>query len=887
MPKIIKKYDPVFFTLILLAALSMPAGSYAQGARKMERRADESFKNKAYYNAAKLYASLLYDSAALTTTPDLLYPYQPANHGHSAKVRSSHRATVLYQLAESYRLCYHYKEALAPYEQYLASQDTKFPLARLWYGNCLIADNEPEKAIAAFTLFLKNYKKEDGYTQSAKLGIASGHFIIKNKSLRPQAAIVRLAAAVSADGSNFGLDKINDSSFWFSTSRHERNKQNETIYPVRLYSGKFNSGQVEKIAALAVKDMNTGASSLSADGLTLYFTGWKDNVKLPGTYTIFYMKRAAVDSSWSTPVALPDPVNVTGFNSRQPFITKDNSYLFFSSDRPGGSGQYDIWMVQMNGRQPVSAASNLGNTVNTMAEEASPFYDADSSCLYFSSDGREGMGGMDIYKVSGNPGANQWSANVTNLGYPYNSVKNDLYFSKDARSDTTYLSSDRSSSCCLELFKAVRLPYKDTTAAKDSVLINMAAIQSKRLQDSLNSVAEDERIRKRLMDSINEITVQRAYINYNFASTRIRRTDHAQLNTMVRMMKNNPTLNILVASFTDCIGTQSNNIRLSRRRSESVEAYLLEKGIDASRINIDFFGKKHFIMPCREDSSYDQDKQIANRRSDLVLTTEKKPKWRPSGKELDIKEVAVGVTDAMNSTAAQSIGDRLDAAKKPVSGNNNTSDDNTADKKRSLAVSQPQKNRLTNKLYSTEAADNNKRKQVTARNLQQEKAQPVTAVVPDSAKKVITRRSADVLPDKMAITELLDFTPRLKAPDVVAEMTKRIPRKPLYLYSTSDSVNIELYDNGVFDYDSVSVIYNKKLIVYKQLLQVNKPISFYVKLDSDQSKNEMIFFAENLGLTPPNSALMVITDGENKRTEVNVASDLDHNTVVYFIKVKK
>ena len=292
-------------------------------------------------------------------------------------------------------------------------------------------------------------------------------------------------------------------------------------------------------------------------------------------------------------------------------------------------------------------------------------------------------------------------------------------------------------------------------------------------------------------------------------------------------------------------------------------------------------------MPCREDSSYDQDKQIANRRSDLVLTTEKKPKWRPSGKELDIKEVAVGVTDAMNSTAAQSIGDRLDAAKKPVSGNNNTSDDNTADKKRSLAVSQPQKNRLTNKLYSTEAADNNKRKQVTARNLQQEKAQPVTAVVPESAKKVITRRSADVLPDKMAITELLDFTPRLKAPDVVAEMTKRIPRKPLYLYSTSDSVNIELYDNGVFDYDSVSVIYNKKLIVYKQLLQVNKPISFYVKLDSDQSKNEMIFFAENLGLTPPNSALMVITDGENKRTEVNVASDLDHNTVVYFIKVKK
>jgi hypothetical protein len=75
--------------------------------------------------------------------------------------------------------------------------------------------------------------------------------------------------------------------------------------------------------------------------------------------------------------------------------------------------------------------------------------------------------------------------------------------------------------------------------------------------------------------------------------------------------------------------------------------------------------------------------------------------------------------------------------------------------------------------------------------------------------------------------------------------------------------------------------------VYKELLQVNKPISFFVKLDNDQTKNEMIFFAENLGLTPPNSALMVITDADNKRTEVSVSSDLNTNVVIYFIKLNK
>ena len=58
-------------------------------------------------------------------------------------------------------------------------------------------------------------------------------------------------------------------------------------------------------------------------------------------------------------------------------------------------------------------------------------------------------------------------------------------------------------------------------------------------------------------------------------------------------------------------------------------------------------------------------------------------------------------------------------------------------------------------------------------------------------------------------------------------------------------------------------------------------------IDKDQSKNVMVFFADNLGLIPPNSALMVITDGEGKRTEVSVTNDLEHNTIIYFIKQLK
>lgn len=131
------------------------------------------------------------------------------------------------------------------------------------------------------------------------------------------------------------------------------------------------------------------------------------------------------------------------------------------------------------------------------------------------------------------------------------------------------------------------------------------------------------------------------------------------------------------------------------------------------------------------------------------------------------------------------------------------------------------------------------------------------------------------------------FYMQRKEADLVEEMSKRISKTPILLHANSDSVHIELYDNGVFDYDTISIIYNGKLLIFKQLLKVDKAISFYVKVDGDERKNEMIFFADNLGLIPPNSALMVITDGEAKRTEVSVTNDLGHNAIIYFIKPKK
>ena len=95
-----------------------------------------------------------------------------------------------------------------------------------------------------------------------------------------------------------------------------------------------------------------------------------------------------------------------------------------------------------------------------------------------------------------------------------------------------------------------------------------------------------------------------------------------------------------------------------------------------------------------------------------------------------------------------------------------------------------------------------------------------------------------------------------------------------------DSVTVSLYDNGDIDGDSVTLIYNNNIITTHQLLTAQAK-TFVLKVEPGNARNELVMYAENLGSIPPNTALMIITDG-NKRYEVNVSSSKDRNGVVAF-----
>jgi hypothetical protein len=95
------------------------------------------------------------------------------------------------------------------------------------------------------------------------------------------------------------------------------------------------------------------------------------------------------------------------------------------------------------------------------------------------------------------------------------------------------------------------------------------------------------------------------------------------------------------------------------------------------------------------------------------------------------------------------------------------------------------------------------------------------------------------------------------------------------------SFKVDLYDNGEIDGDSISLFYNGKLLLSNKRLS-DKPISISLDVNTGKAINELTMYAENLGTLPPNTALMIVTDGE-KRYEVRIASDLKKSGTIRFV----
>lgn len=160
--------------------------------------------------------------------------------------------------------------------------------------------------------------------------------------------------------------------------------------------------------------------ALSPDGNTLFI--YKDD----GGGDIYYCEKQS-DGKWGEPQPLPGIINST-FRESSISITKDENVLYFASERPGGFGGSDIYVCTKDSKGEWSRVKNLGPNINTEFDEDGPYIDYDGKTLYFSSQGKKGMGGFDLFKSTLlNEKTNEWSE-PENMGYPINSPDDDIYF---------------------------------------------------------------------------------------------------------------------------------------------------------------------------------------------------------------------------------------------------------------------------------------------------------------------------------------------------------------------------------------------------------------------------------------------------------------------------
>lgn len=384
-------------------------------------------------------------------------------------------------------------------------------------------------------------------------------------------------------------------------------------------------------------NQNEGAQTLSSDGSYMYFTACNRPGGL-GNCDIYFS--AYKDGKWTEPSNLGLPVNSSRWES-QPSISADGKTLFFSSSRPGGFGGKDIWFSQLNEQNVWTKPKNLGNVINTVGDEMSPFIHFDGKTLYFASDGRVGMGGFDIF-MTRLQNDSTWTE-PKNLGYPINTFNDEMGLIIESGGQKAYFSSIRDKSKGKDIFsfnlyesarpnpvsymkgkvfdketgKLLKADYELINLSTGKIIVKSVTDETGNflvclpsgynyginvskpgyLFYSENFMFEGmHTVSKPFIKSIilNPIKVgekmQLANVFYEIDSWQLKQESMSELNNLVTLLSGNKNLVMEIGGYTDSTGSVEYNIGLSEKRALSVVNYLISNGISSDRLKYKGYG---------------------------------------------------------------------------------------------------------------------------------------------------------------------------------------------------------------------------------------------------------------------------------------------------------
>ncbi|HNT81407.1 MAG TPA: OmpA family protein [Bacteroidia bacterium] len=387
---------------------------------------------------------------------------------------------VIYQLAESYRLAKEYRSAQDAYLKAYNLNPKKNALALFYYAEVQKSLGNYKKADEYFAKFKKEYQGADksDFTKRIKnYGIAA-QFADSLSRNAQKIAIEHLPDNINTSHVESSPFFINDTTIIYGSLKTDQTtfdfnaKDSTSDEPMRkIYVAVRDSDEWKDEGELPgfynVPGQHTLNGVYSQDKLRFYFTRCKRNNRnkvICAIYVSFFN-----NGTWTEPVSLGTEVNNPKYTSTQPAIgmnskKRGEEIIYFVSDKEGGKGGMDIWYTSFDNKtKTYKVPVNAGSKINTPGDEVSPFIDPKTQTLYFSSDGWQGIGGLDIFKTNGE--MKKWTQPV-NMGVPINSNYDDLYFVvAPSNQDNGLLVSNRPviengvnrGSCCDDIFEYIYL----------------------------------------------------------------------------------------------------------------------------------------------------------------------------------------------------------------------------------------------------------------------------------------------------------------------------------------------------------------------------------------------------------------------------------------------
>ncbi|MFG4002523.1 OmpA family protein [Flavobacterium aquidurense] len=609
------------------------------------------------------------------------YAYVDAIKVYESVADKGYKDEKMFQrLGNSYYFNGELVKALKWYHELFAMNEQQDPEYLYRYAQCLKSDGNYAKA----DTILEKFNQKITTDKRGLLFEANKNYLeeIKSNSGRFEIA----DAGINSKFSDYG-STIYDNKLVFTSARDtggivKKNFKWTNRSFTNLYTAELTSDGSIGIPQRFQKKVNTKFNEstpvFTKDGRTIYFTrnnflGGKRGRDQNKVTLLKLYKASLVNGEWKNIEELP--FNSDQYSVAHPTLSIDEKTLYFASDMPGTLGQSDLFKVKINEDGTFGKPENLGATINTEGRETFPFISEDNE-LYFATDGRPGLGGLDIFvsKINNDGSFEQ----IQNVGEPINSKQDDFAFIIDSKKRNGFFSSNRENGVGFDDIYRFTEKRKlnceqELTGTITDVETNVSLADTKvtLLDDNFNAVAEvvsdakgnylfanvncgknyfvrtakadyesketpitikklsgkttlliqlGKRVKSITIGTDLAKTLDIPIIYFDLDKAVIKNKSAFQLEKIIEILKQYPDLKLDIRSHTDSRQTAKYNQTLSEKRAKATMKWLVDRGIKPNRLTSKGYGESQLVNQCSAGVKCSEEEHQQNRRSEFVIT---------------------------------------------------------------------------------------------------------------------------------------------------------------------------------------------------------------------------------------------------------------------------